>query len=314
VLQAAFGRWPRLIERVDPVEFFRWKTAECPFGPSVSLVALNHRGVIGFLGQLPWLLRVQGRTVLSARGVDLGIDPSRRRRGISVAMIRAAVENHLSDVALAWNKPNNQSRPGLMKTERRKVVILPRFVQPRGRPGQTLRRASGKGSRTPEELTVEADTAAAVLGDGEYVSQLLAETVEPSDRLVTARDLDYLRWRYGRFGGYHAFRADTGADAPGIVIFRLQRRKSLWISDVCELLVAGDEPATKRRLLGKVRRSAASDLLRANFASHLEALRCGLVRASGGTLVTTRKIDDNLGVEPSERDAWALSLGDVDLL
>jgi hypothetical protein len=314
VLQAAFGRWPRLAECVDPVEFFRWKTAECPFGASVSLVALNHRGVIGFLGRLPWLLRVQGRTVLSARGVDLGIDPSHRRRGISVAIIRAAVESDLSDAALAWNNPNNQSRPGLMKTERRKVVILPRFVQPRGRAGQTLRRASGKGSQTPEELTVEADTAAAVLGDGEYVSQLLAETVEASDRLVTARDLDYLRWRYGRFGGYHAFRADTGAGAPGIVIFRLQRRKSLWVSDVCELLVAGDDPATKRRLLGKVRRSAASDLLRANFASPLEALRCGFVRASGGTLVTTRKIDDNLGVDPSERNAWALSLGDVDLL
>jgi GNAT superfamily N-acetyltransferase len=314
VLQAAFGRWPRLIESVDPVEFFRWKTAECPFGASVSLVALNDRGVIGFLGQLPWLFRVHGRTVLSTRGVDLGVDPSHRRRGISVAMIRAAIENHLSDVALAWNNPNEQSRPGLMKTERRKVVILPRFVQPRGGPGQTLRRASGKGSRTPEELPVEADTAAAVLGDGDYVSQLLAETVEPSDRLVTARDLDYLRWRYGRFGGYHGFRGDTGVDAPGIVIFRLHRRESLWVCDVCELLVAGGEPASKRRLLAKVRRSAASDFLRANFASHLEALRCGFVRASGGTLVTARKIDDNLGVEPTERDAWALSLGDVDLL
>jgi hypothetical protein len=38
------------------------------------------------------------------------------------------------------------------------------------------------------------------------------------------------------------------------------------------------------------------------------------VRANDGTLVTARKIDDNLGVEATERDAWAQSLGDVDLL
>jgi hypothetical protein len=224
------------------------------------------------------------------------------------------MESHGSEVALAWNNPNDQSRPGVLKTGRRTVMILPAFVQPRGALGQTLRRASGRGSRTPAELPVEAETAAAVLGDGEYVSQLLAETVEPSDRLVTARDLDYLRWRYGRFGGYHAFRSDTGMGPPGIVIFRLCRRESMWVSEVSELLVAGDEPATKRRLLGKVRRSAAADLLRASFGSRLDASRCGFLRVSGGTLVTVRKINGNLGIEPTERDAWALSLGDVGLL
>jgi hypothetical protein len=229
-------------------------------------------------------------------------------------MVRYGMEHHGSDVALAWNNPNDQSRPGLLRTGRRKVLVLPRFVQPRGALGQTLRRASGRGARTPEELPVEAETAAAVLGDTDYVSQLLAQTVEPSGRLGTARDLDYLRWRYGRFGSYHAFRNDMGIGAPGIVIFRLCRRESMWVSEVSELLVAGEEPATKRRLLGKVRRSAAADLLTASFGSRLEASRCGFLRVSGGTLVTVRKIDGNLGVEPAKRDAWALSLGDVGLL
>lgn len=153
-----------------------------------------------------------------------------------------------------------------------------------------------------------------MLSDGGYVSQLLSETVEPCDRLVTARDLDYLRWRYGRFGDYRAFRSESSGGVPGIVIFKLHRRGSLWVSDVCELLVAGDDRATKRKLLGAVRRAAPADLLSASFESWPEALTCGFLYLGSGIQVTVRKIDADLGVEPTERGAWALSLGDVDLL
>lgn len=314
VLQGAFGQWPHEVEDVEPAEFFRWKMTECPFGPSISLVALDQGRVIGFLGQLCWRFRVGEQAVLSTRGMDLGVDPAYRRRGVSTAMTRWAMENNPSKMMLAWNNPNDQSRPGLMKTGRRKVVILPRFARLRGAFGQTLRRASGRGSKTPEELPIEAETAAAVLNDGDYVSRLLTETVEPSNRLVTDRDLDYLRWRYGRLGGYYAFRSDTGASAPGIVIFKVRRRESLWVSDVCELLVAGDENATRRALLRKVRRSAAVDILHASFHSRAEAARCGFLRIGDGVLVTVRKIDGYRGVEPTNPNAWALSLGDVDLL
>lgn len=314
VLQAAFEKWPHGISGVEPAAFFRWKMTECPFGPSFSLVALHQGQVIGFLGQLRWLFRLRGQSVQSVRGVDLAVDPIHRRRGISVAMMRRAIENNGSEVELTWNNPNSQSRPGLMKTGRRKIVVLPRFIQLRGALGQAVRRVPGRKVSTPDELPVEAETAAAVLGDGDYVSQVLSEIVEPSDRLVTARNLDYLRWRYGRFGSYHAFRVDTSDCAPGIAIFTLRRRESQWVSEVCELLVAGDDHTTKRRLIGEVRRSAPADLISASFGSRAEALRCGFLPVRGGALVTVRKIRDDLGVELTERNAWALSLGDVDLL
>ncbi len=315
VLQAAFGRWPRGIEDVDAGAFFRWKLAECPFGPSLSVVALSEGRVVGFVGRLRWPLRVRGRTVLSTRGVDLAVAPAHRRRGVSLAMARWAIAHDPEGAALAWNNPNDQSRSGLMKAGRREIVLLPRFVQPCAF-GQSLRRATGTASSSPAEPRVEAETAATALADGESVERLLAELVEPDGRMTTARDLDYLRWRYGRVGGYRAVRRDAGAGdaAAGVAIFRLRRRRSLWVSEVCELLVAGDDLATKRRLLGEVRRAAGADLLSASFDSQREALRCGFVRVRGGTLLTTRRTAVELGVEPTERDAWSLSLGDVDLL
>lgn len=144
VLQAAFGRWPHGIEDVDAIEFFRWKMLECPFGPSASVVAVHEGQVVGFLGQLRWQFRLQGQPVLSTRGVDLGVEPGHRRLGVSTALTRWAMENHHTQVALAWNNPNGQSRPGLMRTARRKLVVVPRFVQPHGALVQTLVRACSK--------------------------------------------------------------------------------------------------------------------------------------------------------------------------
>ncbi len=309
LLHAAFGRWPPGNE--DPGEFFRWKMIECPFGPSISLVALSEGQVVGFLGQMRWQFRVRGQTVRATRGVDLAVGPSRRRRGVSSALVRRAMENPPQDTALAWNNPNNQSRPGLMKTKGRKLVLLPRFVQPHPTLRQTLSRVWGRGSGTPAQLAVEAESASAVLSDGEYVSQLCAKLVEPSDRLVTARDRDYLRWRYGRFGDYHAFRCDARAGAPGIVIFRLRRRGSLWVSYVSELLVAGDDLPAKRRLLGMVRHAADTDLLSASFSTPREALLCGFLPSRRVSL-TVRQIGPDIGVDPTQSRAWALSLGDME--
>src|ERR1700676_164868 len=68
-------------------------------------------------------------------------------------------------------------------------------------------------------------------------SLLLARTKQPSDRLATAKDLDYLLWRYGPFEEYRAMRADAGAGCAGMVIFRPRRHGSFWVSHVCELLV-----------------------------------------------------------------------------
>ncbi len=313
VLQAAFGAWPQGIEGVDPTEFFRWKLDECPFGPQMSVVAEVDGGLVGFTGQLTWPFRHRGRTIEAIRGMDLAVHPSQRGRGISLMITRAAMErNAARGVAMTWNNPNDQSRPGLLKLGRG-VVVLPRFAAPRWTIGRTIGRALGKGSRTPEDLQIEAGTAGEVLRDGDYVARVLSAVKEPDDRLVTARDLDYLRWRYGRFGLYRAFRADPDMDAAGIVIFRPRRSGSFWVAEICELLVAGNDQRSARRLLGKVRRAAGTDLLGANFNSRREAARCGFVRVRGGSLLTVRAIQSDLP-DIAHPDSWGLSYGDIELI
>lgn len=314
VLQAAFGKWPDHIEHVDPTEFFRWKHQASPFGQSTLLVAETEGKVVGFVALMPWPLRARGQLLTTVRGVDLAVDPSHRRRGVSLALIRAVPKHFSVDVAFSWNNPNERSGAGLVKTGRRKVKSLPRFIRPGGPLRATLRRARSSGSRTPERLRIEAPSAAEILRDGARTSRLLAQASEPSDRLATAKDLQYLRWRYGQFEEYRALLADAGGGAGGLAIFRARRLGSFWVLQVCELLVEEDDRRAARRLLARVRRSAAADFLSCGFPSRRQAASCAFVQFPRGTVLTTNPRQANIVPDPTLTSSWALSLGDLELL
>jgi GNAT superfamily N-acetyltransferase len=313
VLQAAFGEWPRGVQGVAPSEFFHWKHAAGPFGPSILLVAEADSAVIGFAAYMPWRLRAGGKILTTMRGVDFAVHPSHRRRGAAVALIQAAVRHCSDDVAFIWSNPNEKIRPGSLRSGRREVGRLPRFIRPRGPLLGTIQRARAKGSKTPGHLRIEAETAAEILRDGARTS-LLAGMKQRGDRLATAKDLDYLRWRYGRFEEYRAIRADAGADCDGLVIFRLRRHGSFWVSHVCELFVEQNDPRSARHLLRKVTDAAPADFLSCSFRSRHTAALSGFVQYRRGTALTTYPLHRDLMPDPTQRASWALSIGDLELL
>jgi GNAT superfamily N-acetyltransferase len=314
VLQAAFGPWPHDIQGVAPGEFFRWKHLAGPFGPSLLLVAEADGAVIGFAAYMPWRFRAGGQILTTVRAVDFAVHPSHRRRGASSALTQTAVTHLSRDVAFTWSNPNEQMRPGSLKSGRRQVGRLPRFVQLRVPLRYTIQRARTKGSMTPQQLPIAADTAAALLHDGAHASLLLARTKQPGDRLVTAKDLDYLRWRYGRFEEYRAIRTDARSGGSGMVIFRPRRHGSFWVLHVCELFVEQDDRRTARHLLRQVRDAAPADFVTCSFSSRTHAARCGFVPYRGGTVLMTFPLQQNLAPDPTQRASWALSFGDLELL
>jgi GNAT superfamily N-acetyltransferase len=314
VLQAAFGQWPRDIQGVAPSEFFRWKHMAGPFGPSILLAAEADGAVIGFAAYMPWRFRANGQILATMRGVDFAVHPSHRRRGASVALIQTAVSHFSGDVAFVWSNPNEQIRPGSLRSGRRQVGRFPHFVRPRGPLRDTIQRACAKGSETPGHLQIEAEPAAEILRDGAHSSLLLALTKQPGDLLVTAKDLDHLRWRYGRFDEYRAIRADVGTGRSGMVIFRPRRHGPFWVSHVCELFVEQNDRRSARHLLHQVRDAAPADFLSCSFPSRHDAALFGFVPYRRGTALTTYPLQQNLTPDPTQRASWALSLGDLELL
>jgi GNAT superfamily N-acetyltransferase len=312
VLAAAFGRWPRDIQSASPSEFFRWKHMAGPFGSSTLIVAEADGAIIGCHAYMPWRLRVSGRVLATMRGVDLAVHPSYRRRGVSMAMRAAAT--FPDDAAFMWSNPNKQNRPGAHKAGMRAVGNLPRFVQPREALRRGVRRASAHGSKTPEDLRVQAETVAEALRDSARASLLLALKSWRGDRMATVKDLDYLRWRYGHFEEYRAITTDAGPGACGIAIFRVRRHERFWVSDVCELLVKDDDRRTVRQLLRQVRQAAPANFIRCSFSSRHHAASFGFLQARGVTTLMTLPLQHSLTPDPTRRTSWELSHGDLELL
>ncbi len=319
LLQVAFGNWPLGIEGQTPAEFFRWKHLSSPFGPSILLVAEAKGAVIGFEGWLRWRFRAGGRTFEALRGVDVAVHPGYRRRGVQMALMREATEHFPQEAALLFTTPNEQARPGALEAGRREVGRLPRFV----RIGNPIRVGIALLSKKPPKRgraaspRGETESAADALGERQSESGLLSEAEESSDRLMTVKGLDYLRWRY-RLVAYRAIREEREGHLTGMVIFRVRRRGPLWAATICELLVVPGDLQTAQNLLRRVVQATPVDYYTCHFPSRFTArgaaVRSGFVRLPGGPLTTVQQLKEDIVPDPSRRASWALCLGDLDLL
>ena len=308
LLQASFREWPREMTVAHPSEFFRWKHASCPFGPSTMYVAEADDVIVGFEARLPWRFRAGAHVLVASRGTDLVVHPAHRGLGISLALRRAAV--FAQDVAFTWSNPNRESLPGSLRFGRTLVGRVARFVRFSGRPRTSMLRALGQEWPEAAHLPVDAPSARELLAQG---SPVATQRPEPHGRLGTARDLDYLRWRYA-FGDYRAVRASTAGGGEGLAIFRARRWGRMWGFDVCELIVDRDDLSLSRRLLRQVGAAGPADFIRCSFASRATAARHGFVQYPARTFLMTTPLHERITPDPRSIASWALTGGDLELL
>jgi Acetyltransferase (GNAT) domain len=312
LLRAAFGVWPHGLENVEIKDYFRWKMFANPFGEPMLFVAQQGASIIGFQGRLPWRLRSGERIVKTMRGVDLAVHPAHQRRGVSMELRRLIMASMPADLAFTWGNPNARSRPGSMKLGRQLAGSQLHFIRLSGSARGWMQGGLRRRARSPERSPVDAPGAAAVLSDGDLLTRLLAAQPQPGVRLTTAKDLAYLRWRYGHFPDYRAISVE--GDTAGIAIFRYRRRGSLWVSDICELLVERGDRRTTRELLARVAGAADADLLCSCFRSRAHAAMHGFVEAPSRTVVMVTKLQRDFQPDPARRASWALERGDLELL
>jgi GNAT superfamily N-acetyltransferase len=319
LLQAAFGGWPSTIEAEDPAELFRWKHVANPSGRSVMVVAEAEGAVIGFGAWLRWRVTANGQTFEVLRAVDLAVDRAYRGQGVYGELVQEAIRQFPPDIAFTLNAPNQLSRAGSLGVGGRELGVFPLFVRLRAPLRSAVRLIGEHGLAHARDGAppVDAESVAGALRDGEYVSALLSR-IGPSDaRFTTVRDLDYLAWRYGGLGIYRAIREGRDGRLAGLAIFRIRRRGRFRVAVVCELLVAHGDRAVARRLLRRVARAAAVDYIICHFpsgsAARQAAILFGFVRVPWGPAPTVRRVQEQLDPDPTERDSWAICLGDLDL-
>ena len=275
----------------------------------------------GLRAFMRWQFRVGDRPVRAARAVDTATHPDFQGMGVFTRLTLAALDEVRGDVDLVFNTPNGKSGPGYLKMGWREVGRVPVSVRVR-RPLRLLaglaRPGAARGGPTAAPPAVDAPPAAAVLDRGEQVVRLLEREPPPTGLLATPRDLGYLRWRYGAAPllGYRAVTEERGGELAGMAIFRVRPRGRLWETTVAEVLAGGD-PRTAGRLLRRVATAAGSDHLtfHAPAGSPLAAAarRSGFLPSPVGVSLVANPLVDGIRPDPTERAAWALSLGDLEV-
>lgn len=89
VLEESFGRHM-------PMEHYRWKHLDAPWGPSRGWVATMGKRPVGVRLFTPWEFQRSGRTISGARALDGGVVPDARRRGIFELLVRTEMEHRSS--------------------------------------------------------------------------------------------------------------------------------------------------------------------------------------------------------------------------
>ena len=298
-----------------PPEFFRWKHLDNPFGPSFMLLAATEEKLVGLRAFLRWRLVAGDRVVTAARAVDTATHPDFQGMGIFTKLTLAALDEVRGEVDLVFNTPNGKSGPGYLKMGWREVGRVPVRIRAL-RPLRVLRGRRGDAA-AGQPPTVAAPVAASVLERGQEVTRLLARDPAASG-LATARDLGYLRWRYGAAPllGYRAVTEERGGELAGLAVFRVRPRGGLWETTVAEVLAGGD-PGVARRLLRRVAQAAAADHLTfsapAGSAAARAATRAGFLPSPIGISLVANPLRPGIRPDPSELGSWSLSLGDLEV-
>lgn len=299
-------------------EFFRWKHLLNPFGGSLMLVAESQGRIVGFRSLMRWRLLIGDHAVSAVQAVDTATHPEHQGMGIFSRLTREAIDRLRGDVDLVFNTPNEKSLPGYLKLGWRVVGQVPVWVRVRSpmRFIAGVRSLQGEARPGRPKPLVRAETPEHALSDDAQLRVLIDEARVPGDRLATARDVEYLRWRYGSPPGmdYRAVRVERGGRLRGLAFFRVRPRGRLWESTVAELIVGDDDDHVRRELLRDVVRSADVDHATCSFPTGPRgAARSGFMRAPRGKTFVVRPIGDLPVPDVTRLDAWALSLGDVEV-
>lgn len=302
-------------------DYFRWKHVENHFGRSFMTVAESGGRIVGFRALMRWRFRVGDRTIEAVRPVDTVTHPEERGRGVFSTLTRAAVDALQGKVDLVFNTPNSNSLPGYLKMGWQVAGQIPvsvRVVRPARFLAGKLRRARA-GVTPSERPEVSAPTAGEILADGPRITALLERSEVPGPGYATPRDLEYLRWRYGRAPhlGYHGVLLKEAGEPIGLALFRLRSEGSLWGVSVGDVIVRTGDVGAAKRLLGAARRSADVAYVAAAFPSGSSAGRAHrgptTMRAPHGMTFVVNPLRPDLEPDPQRLSSWSLATGDVEV-
>ena len=324
---------------------WNWRFLANPYGgPFASLARRNSDGkLVGAYLCIPFQLAVDGQPELSFQGVDLIVSPECRKQGMFESMARHTYEllREAGGRALvAFPNPTAMSYPGFTRTlDWKPAAELKTYTRRLGleRPLRAmlklpvLARAANAGFRAFTKRQLERELARRPEADNHATQFHMHTSVPPGcdelwddcraqQRLSFWKDSAYLRWRYDQDPDYDFEYACLTQAGRLIALAVVHHRDGVAV--VCELLVAGRDVRTGRRLVAELCRAQFRARARSvSFLGHDAGFHTSILAGFSlspviHNVLVVRALE---GAEPLERtmsqpDAWTLTYGDADFV
>ena len=312
--------------------FWQWKHFDNPFGRSFLRTAVADDGdIIGLRAFSRWRFEANGAPLSAVRAVDTATSSRFRRAGIFSTLTKAVVQEARDDgVDFVYNTPNGASMPGYLKmgwsfvaNVRPQVRVLRPFSIVAGL--AKGRFGGGDGGAHSQEAFFKRSLMPlrSFLDRGDDWDRLLDGSrplLGGPETIVTARTLDYLRWRYldNPALAYYAAAVGSPGDLKACAIFRTNTRFGLKEAVLTEVFLEKADLGLLKGLVKELTSALRADYLITHFPER-SFLRRGLARngfrrvPKMGMNFTVNQLNPELPMDPKSFEAWGLTMGDLEL-
>ncbi len=295
-------------------EYWRWKYAANPAGPSMLVVASGENGeAVGFRALWRMSFRRGGVPVAVAQPCDTAVHPSARRMGVFSAMTAMALDQARAEgIEFVFNNPNPEAAKGYARMGWHDLGGLRWYARP-VRPFRILTRLAAVGGRPGTAEWADPGSRWEGVLDPDVIPFLERRLADHPGTTTNGRSEAWLVWRYAlaphrRYG--LAFAGGPG-ERGAMIVYGTACRGGLHEVQLVDLVLGSRGVETARRLLdGIVDREAPDWLVHAAGAGSPERALMGAL----GFLPLPRRVplmSMSLGEMPGE-SALSLVPGDLD--
>jgi len=292
---------------------WKWQYQENPYGKSRIWLAVDDGRVVGQYPTIFWKMKMRDEVVMSVQNIDLMTDPDIRSPGQFLRLEKTAIDAfNDSSVRLIWGFPNESVLSGHIKSGYRKFgqySMLFRVLNPLnlflGEPHPGHRRKTPYNLERVSKFDERCNTA--------------VEEFNRSKDLTTAREIDFLNWRYPESGGFQKYYSTDEQNVDGYFVYKIVRAKGLRIGMLFDMVYTSNAEL-KRTVKGLCRLCSQDHAMLAispamvNKQERKELLRAGLSNFVFYDRISfyVMMLPDRSQTDPTQFHDMHFTLGDLD--
>jgi GNAT superfamily N-acetyltransferase len=256
LLEIVFKEWPHYDISCHPLDHWKWKYIDNPYGKKIIPIAIDGDLVVGSENGTTQLLKLWDQTYLSSQRTDLAVHPDYRRMGLYTKILEyktqlykdkgysvtwgATTNPIVFDSELKWGRRTSIHKVlnyfyvndvnKHYKYKKGKDTILKKIIMKYGK--------ARVGLNTPKKNENDFDYTIEEITNFDNDYDIFWDQIKLSYDFIIDRSPKYMNWRYTdpRAGFYKIFVAKNEKKWLGYIVIRINRKKEYHEAFIADLI------------------------------------------------------------------------------